>query len=1508
MQKRKLIVMLSIAIVLVLCVGIAPALAQGQLQVAYADVASWSNSYSGSYYNNLNTSLTGAAFRSELANLITTTHTHQTTYKELGTVFKTTDADPNKNGNIIWFYTGTSVSFSGTFGSSVGSTNREHVWAKNSGDTFPAESGPGSDAHHLRPTEMQLNGKRSNYGFGEVAQTSTNLVKEAGQSTYGRYDEYGADALSYLSGGLFYPGKGYRGATARILFYMQVRWGDANSLYFVDGTSTDNGKGIGKISDLFKWHLEEPPTDEEIRRNEAVFETQGNRNPFIDHPEYAIQIYCNGYDSNSATLNNVLNTVGNPYDNSQPLESISVSPNTESVAVGATATLNLVKTPSNAAANITWSSSDTSVATVSSTGVVTGVSAGTATITATPSQQGVSAATATVTVKQITSISISGTPTKTAYTSGQNFDPTGLTVRANYNDNTFSNLALTDCQWLDGTTGNEALSAGTTTVTCKYGAVPTQTISGITVAEAQGGNATNCISTFTSSDLDVKETGALQYTSTGTPNSQMDSNRGVQYVMGSNQNGVVITSTTEAINATQVKVEVASNNDNGMTVAVKVGATTFTCTTSNEVKKSNSGANTIILAFTSITPVTGNVEITLTPKASKNSMYIKSVEVSGSGGGSVTPPNPSDSVTLNKTSLLLSVGGTETLTATPGTAGATVTWSSSNSGVATVSNGVVTAVSAGTATITATCGTATATCAVTVTEREGLSLNKTTASLIVGGSETLSATLTGGLTGTPTWTSSNSSVATVVNGVVSAVGEGSATITAQIGEISATCVVTVEHSLSMSTGTVVLKVGETHTVTDAVATGTISWVSSNYGIAMVENGVVTAVAEGSATITAICGNQTLSFYVVVSDEDIPEPETQEVVITFASGFETVLGTYHMEEWAQEPIAGKAYVYTASNKLQFNKNGGFLLNTVATTGGIVSIKLELSDGEISDWALRTANTAFLAEAGYNAPTGGTEQTNVVTYDNTAIWTLDDAHTFFTLNKSASNTTSYISKVTITFIKTAVVIPTPTDNVTLDKTVLTLDGVGATGKIDTMEPTSGTPVWTSSDSTVATVAQDGTVTAVGRGTATITATCGTATATCAVTVTVPYSISLDTTTLELTEGESETLVATANGDVTWTTSDATVATVANGVVTAVSAGTVTITATCGTETATCVVTVSEREIEDSVTLDKTTATVTVGGTATITATASGEATWTTSDETVATVVNGVITGVSAGTATITATCGTASATCTVTVTTEPVADDSVTLDASELTVQVGYSSLLTATATGTVSWSSSDESVAIVDNNSGRVFGIAAGTATITATCGTATATCVVTVTEREIEDSVTLDKTELTLITGQSGALTATASGTVLWSTSDKTVVVVDSKGRLIAVAEGTATITATCGTAAATCTVTVTNEIVLSEDTSAFVAAVAAIGSDATQETFNQIKHALELYAELSAEGKNTVSGSYADLQTAIYAYNLAKEDINNAMQYSALHSVLAGSLATFAALAVVVILKQKLL
>jgi uncharacterized protein YjdB len=229
----------------------------------------------------------------------------------------------------------------------------------------------------------------------------------------------------------------------------------------------------------------------------------------------------------------------------------------------------------------------------------------------------------------------------------------------------------------------------------------------------------------------------------------------------------------------------------------------------------------------------------------------------------------------------------------------------------------------------------------------------------------------------------------------------------------------------------------------------------------------------------------------------------------------------------------------------------------------------------------------------------------------------------------------------------------------------------------------------------------------------------------------NILLDKTTLTLIIGSSETLKATIvpdnaeNKKLTWTSSDPDVAIVEGGHVTAMTAGTTTVTVTTSNgKTATCTVTVTETivEVEDLI-LDKTELVISLGKSETLKATFVPEGTtdqtltWTSSDPNVATVEEGLVTAVTIGTATVTATTSNGkTATCAVTVT-EPIVEG-VILNKTELVLNIGESETLTATfvpegtTDQTLTWTSSDPDVAIVEG--GHVTAMTAGTTTVTAT--------------------------------------------------------------------------------------------------------------------------------------------------------------------------------------------------
>ncbi len=246
---------------------------------------------------------------------------------------------------------------------------------------------------------------------------------------------------------------------------------------------------------------------------------------------------------------------------------------------------------------------------------------------------------------------------------------------------------------------------------------------------------------------------------------------------------------------------------------------------------------------------------------------------------------PVTGVTLNKSTLSLEVGGSETLVATVQPENATnknVTWSSSDTSVATVdAEGKVSALKAGEATITVTTedGGKSAACAVTVKEATisvtGVALNKSTLSLEVGGSETLVATVQpeNATNKNVTWSSSDTSVATVdAEGKVSAikVGEATITVTTEDGGKSATCAVTVLANLAIDKSEVEVAIGKTATVNILSGSGDYSVESNNAGIA-------TATLSGTVvTITGITAGNTT---VTIKDSATDQTKTVTVKVT-----------------------------------------------------------------------------------------------------------------------------------------------------------------------------------------------------------------------------------------------------------------------------------------------------------------------------------------------------------------------------------------------------------------------------------------------------------------------------------------------------------------------------------------------------------------------------------------------------------------------------------------------------
>ena len=219
-------------------------------------VKAYTNGDAATYYNDIDQYATGNTLLSALQSLNSSKRRSQVGYNSMMNKFKQTDPGTT-SGYVTSFYSGKSVS--------VSQCNREHVWPNSHGGDMVED-----DIHMVRPTLKSENEGRGNSFYVE-----------------GMNHEY--DGWDPANCGV----ETYRGDSARIVFYCVVAY-DGFELLDVNKhhtTSENNDYKMGKLSHLLKWNLEYPVLQREKTRNEAAESLQGNRNPFIDHPEYACRIW-----------------------------------------------------------------------------------------------------------------------------------------------------------------------------------------------------------------------------------------------------------------------------------------------------------------------------------------------------------------------------------------------------------------------------------------------------------------------------------------------------------------------------------------------------------------------------------------------------------------------------------------------------------------------------------------------------------------------------------------------------------------------------------------------------------------------------------------------------------------------------------------------------------------------------------------------------------------------------------------------------------------------------------------------------------------------------------------------------------------------------------------------------------------------------------------------------------------------------------------------------------------
>jgi uncharacterized protein YjdB len=1168
------------------------------------------------------------------------------------------------------------------------------------------------------------------------------------------------------------------------------------------------------------------------------------------------------------------------------VSSVSVSPTTVTINSGQTTQLTTIVLPSNATnKTLSWLSSNSSVASVSSSGLVSGLTAGSTVITVVSTDGSNKTATCAVTVNILVSgitlnnsqINLQTTQTSQLVATIEPSNATNKTL--SWSSSNSSVASVSSSGLVTGlTVGSTFITVASTdgsnrTATCAVTVIIP--VSGITlnnsqinlqttqtsqlVAAVEPSNATNKTLLWSSSNSSIASVSSSGLVTGLTVGSTVIT---VASTDGSNRTA------TCAVTVTLLIIPVSGITLNNSQINLQTTQTSqlvATVSPSNATNKtlSWSSSNSSIASVSSSGLVTG---------LTAGSTVITVVSTDGSNRTAtcaVTVIIPVSGITLNISQRTLQLTQTYRLVATVTPSNATnrtLSWSSSNSSVAQVSSsGLVSGLTVGSAVITvvSTDGsnrTATATFTIIIPV-SGITLNRSQINLQTTQTSQLVATVSpsNATNKTLLWSSSNSSIASVSSsGLVTGLTAGLTVITATSTDGSnriALCGVTVTlliipvSGITLNNSQINLQTTQTSqlvaTVSPSNATNKIlSWSSSNSFVASVSSsGLVTGLTAGSTVIRVVStdgSNRTATCTVTVTLLNIPVSgitlDVSQRTLQIAQIYQLVATV------APSNATNKRLSWSSSNSSVASVSNLGLVSGLTIGSAVIT-------AVSTDGSNRTATATFTIIIPVSGITLNVSQRTLQptqTYQLVATVVPSNA-TNRALSWSSSNSSvaqvsnsGLVSGLTVgSAIITAVstdgsnrratvnfTISIPVSGITLDISQRTLQVTQTYQLVATVAPSNATNKvlsWSSSNSSILSVSTSGLVTGLTAGSAFITvlSTDGSnRTATANFTITVVVSgIILNSNQITLQPLRAFQLLATVaplnaiNKSLSWSSSNSSIASVSSsGLITAQTVGftIVTVSSTDGSnKTATCAVTVSSvpAVLVTGITLNNTQTTLLTSQTFQLQATvtpsnaANSALSWSSSNSAVASVSNsGLITALIAGITTITVVSrdgSNRSASCAITVNSAPISLISgITLNNTQIIVQTAQSFQLVETITPSnasnkkLSWTSSNPTVATV-NSSGLVSTLTIGTSVITVSSTDGSnriATCLIIVNISVL--SITLDISQRTLQPSQTYQLISTVvpsnapNRSLSWSTTNSSVATVSSTGLVRAIASG----------------------------------------------------------------------------------------------------------------------------